>query len=81
MDTKLGDTVKDRVTKFKGVVVGKVEYLTGCKQSLIVPEVKEDGTYVEGHWFDNDRLEAVPGVAPIVIKVEDNGPDLPAPRY
>lgn len=81
MNIKLGVTARDKVTKFKGIVTGKCEYLTGCKQSLLVPQVKEDGGYVEGHWFDNDRLEIVEEVAPIVIDVEDNGPDQTAPLY
>lgn len=53
----LGFTVKDRITGFKGVAVGHVEYLTGCNQTLVVPPVDGDGKLREGQWFDDQRLQ------------------------
>ncbi len=53
----LGFTVKDRITGFKGVAVGHVEYLTGCNQTLVVPPVDAEGKLRDGQWFDDQRLE------------------------
>lgn len=33
-----GDRVKHLIHGFKGIVMGTVEYLTGCRQMLIMPE-------------------------------------------
>ena len=75
---KLGQEAKDKITGFKGIVLGKCEYITGCNQYLIQPKVKKDGEHVSGHWIDEDRLEATKA-KPISIKNQINGPDLPAP--
>lgn len=76
----LGFTVTDRITGFKGVAVGHVEYLTGCNQALVVPPVDSDGKLREGQWFDVQRLQAS-GDAPVTL---DNGAtpghDAPPPR-
>lgn len=52
----LGATVTDSVTGFCGMVVGRAEYTTGCKQYCVSPRVKEDGDLIESRWFDEDRL-------------------------
>ena len=57
MKIELGKTVQDVITGFKGVVTGRVEYLTGCNQCLIAPRVGVDGAYKDSQWFDEDRLE------------------------
>lgn len=57
----LGYTVTDRITGFKGVAVGHVEYLTGCNQTLVVPPVDGDGKLREGQWFDDQRLQLSSG--------------------
>lgn len=63
---QLGVTVIDKVTGFKGVVTGYVQYLTGCNQVLVVPPVKADGSYADSHWFDVQRLTVL-DEAPIVL--------------
>lgn len=51
--------VKDRITGFAGIVTGRVEYLTGCRQYLIQPRMKKNGTSSpEPTWLDEDRLVA-----------------------
>jgi len=74
------DKVRDQITKFRGVVTGRSAYITGCNQYLVQPEVKEDGDYVQGRWFDEDRLEKI-GAKPVDVKGEKpGGPrDNPAP--
>lgn len=79
---ELGDKVKDRITGFCGVVTGRTTYISGCDQILVSPPVKDDGSYVDGHWIDYDRLQVVNvGHVPVssVSSAERPGPDLPAP--
>ena len=61
MNLILGKTVTDRITGFTGVVVGHVEYLTGCNQALVVPKVDKEGKLQEGQWFDDQRLQLSAG--------------------
>jgi len=58
MDTiKLGDLVKDTITGFQGTCYGRVDYLLGDSEYLIIPKVKEDGTIIDGKWFIAQRVE------------------------
>lgn len=56
---ELGDSVKDRITGFAGVVTGKVEYLYGCKKVLVSPQTLEKGKPAETQWFDEDSVRIV----------------------
>lgn len=67
---KLGVTAVDRITGFRGVVTGIVEYISGCNQALVVPRVKEDGSSTDAQWFDLQRL-SVDSAHPVVTL--DNG--------
>lgn len=55
----MGKAVKDLITGFEGTVTGSAEYITGCDQHLVQPVCKGDGSYHEGKWFDDSRLEIV----------------------
>lgn len=74
----MGKRVQDTITKFKGIVTGHVEYISGCNQSLVMPEVKDDGTYNEGHYIDDDRLVIIEET-PVSLKIRAAGFDKPAP--
>ena len=53
----LGDEVKDIVTGFKGAIMARVQYFTGCNQYHVQPsKVNEKGEMTEGHYFDETRL-------------------------
>jgi len=78
MTVQLGDTARDIVTGFTGVVTGIVDYLTGCNQALMTPRVKEDGTSPEARWVDTDRLEVVDAPR-VVINIRRAGADIAAP--
>jgi hypothetical protein len=57
------------------VVIGYVQYLTGCNQALVQPQGSDLVLgYVtkrpEAEWFDVQRLEQVVGTAKITL---DNG--------
>jgi hypothetical protein len=76
----LGCHVVDRVTGFKGVAVGHVEYMTGCNQTLVVPAIAADGTLREGQWFDDQRLQLTVGERIRLDNSETPGHDIPPPR-
>jgi hypothetical protein len=75
----LGYTGVDRITGFRGVITGHTRYLTGCSQLLLSPPAK-DGAYVDGQWFDEQRV-TITEDEPVVL---DNGAtpgcDRPAPK-
>lgn len=75
----LGDTARDIVTGFEGIVTGQATYITGCTQLLLAPRVKDDGSRVEAEWFDIDRL-TVAGDVRLTIGVSAPGPDKAAPK-
>ena len=56
---KLGIKVKDVVTEFTGMVIGRVEYVTGCAQYLVAPKAGADGSFKEAVWLDEVRLERI----------------------
>ena len=66
---ELGMTARDTITGFEGVVTGRVEYISGCNQLLLVPKVDEKGAARDAQWFDEQRCARV-GTDRIVL---DNG--------
>lgn len=77
----LGKTAKDKITGFTGIVTGKADYLTGCSQFLLVPKVAENGSYIDGQWFDEGRLQVVgEGISKEFVSAEENGCDKQAPK-
>ncbi len=76
----LGTTVRDKITGFSGVVVGRVVYLSGCNQLLVAPPVDEKGAFRESQWIDEQRADVL-DVSPIVLdNTTTPGHDRPAPR-
>lgn len=53
----LGQEVKDKVTKVRGVVTSVSFDLTGCIQGLVRPPVQKDGKLPDPYWVDTSRLE------------------------
>ena len=56
---KLGQEVKDRVTGFKGIVIGRTEYLHGCLRLLVQPPLHKDKGLPDGVSFDEPDLEII----------------------
>lgn len=77
---QLGSKVKEKITGFTGIVTGYVQYLSGCNQALVIPKVREDGSYVDGQWFDEQRLERVDDSIITLENGKTPGPDMPAPK-
>lgn len=59
MKIEFGTKAKDAITGFVGTVTGHTRYISGCSQLLLVPGLDKDGKMQEGHWFDEQRVEAV----------------------
>jgi hypothetical protein len=76
----LGDKVRDSLTGFTGIVIGRCEYLTGCNQLLVQPPCKESGDFVESRWLDLDRLMVTETAGGAVVNVTAPGRDKAAPR-
>jgi len=56
---KMGDRVKDSISGFSGIVIGRAEYLYGCVQILVQPEsLQEGGEPCESRWMDEQRFDS-----------------------
>lgn len=55
-DIALGTKVKDSLTGAKGTVVARCEYLNGCVQFAITPDVLKEGVPQDDYWLDHQRL-------------------------
>lgn len=79
---QLGDTVRDTITDFQGIVVARIEYLTGCMQFGVAPKAGSDGKVPDTVYFDYTRLEVVADKKRVVIPARDTGgPQRDAPRH
>ena len=67
---QLGITVVDKVTGFTGIVLGFVQYISGCNQALVSPPLAQDGSFRESQWFDVQRLQRDNDVDALIL---DNG--------
>ena len=67
----LGDRVKDRITGFKGVVVGITNWLNGCVRVGIHQEKIKAGQEIRTEWIDDVQLE--------VLKRRVMAPVMPGP--
>ena len=53
---KLGKRVKDTITGFEGIVVGRTEWLYGCVRVSVQPQTLHEGKPVEYQIFDEPQL-------------------------
>ena len=71
---QLGNKVRDKVTGFTGIAIGRTDYLFGCRQYGVAPAVGDDGKLNNVCWFDVGRLEVVDtGVSPASVQTDDPG--------
>jgi hypothetical protein len=59
MIENLGKKAVDKVTRFTGTITSYIQYLTGCHQYGVTPEIGADGKVPDTHYFDVKRLEIV----------------------
>ena len=63
-----GQVLKDKVSGFQGVVVGRTEYDTGCRHYGLQSQELHDGKPVDWEWFDESRLILVAGSENVLEK-------------
>lgn len=55
----LGDTVRDTITGFEGVVIADTTWLNGCRRLMLQPPTLHDGKPIEAVSFDVEQLVLV----------------------
>lgn len=60
---KRGEYARDIITGFAGVIVARIDYLTGCNRYTLEPPLDKDGKLPEPAMFDENRLEYDPAHA------------------
>ncbi len=59
---ELGDSVKDTVSGYQGMIVGVTEWLNGCKRYGVQPtKLNKDGKPFDIEWIDEGQLKMVKG--------------------
>ncbi len=67
---ELGEVLKDVVTGFEGVVMGRTQYYTQCNHYGLLPQrLDKDKKEPEWGWFDETRLVRAKKKA-VMLKVE-----------
>lgn len=66
---KLGNKVRDTITGFAGILIGRTEWMYGCNRIGIQPEGLHEGKPVDAEWFDEQRVELVEATP---VKVSPN---------
>ncbi len=64
----LGMGVKDQITGFEGIAIGRTEWLHGCDRIEIESKNLKDGKPVGSETFDITRLVIDPKIKPIKFK-------------
>lgn len=59
MSIELGDRVRDLISGFEGIVVGRTEWLFGCTRIGVSPGKLHEGKTIDSEWFDVQQLELV----------------------
>lgn len=63
---KLGLEAKDKISGFAGIIVARIEHLTGCNVYWLAPtKLTTEGKKQESEAFDEERLKIIgKGIAP-----------------
>ncbi|MFH0995779.1 MAG: hypothetical protein V1844_09825 [Pseudomonadota bacterium] len=79
---KLGEVLKDKVTGFQGVVMGRTEYFTQCAHYGLCSQTLKDGKPLEWEWIDETRLVRVEGAERVLQESREptSGPHPNAPQ-
>ena len=52
----LGAFVREQITGYEGVVVGRAQHLTGCNTYGLKSRKLKDGIPIDTQWFDENQL-------------------------
>ena len=77
IELRLGDTVRDKVSGFKGIAIARYSYLQGCDRFCLQPPVDKDGKLPDTANFDEPQLEVMSKqtVKKTADKSNQGGPD------
>jgi len=86
---ELGEILKDTVTGFCGVIMGRTQYITGCNHyGLLTRKLSKDGKVPDWEWMDEMRLQRTgektflhSAPVPKVSKPKNGGPAPNAPSW
>jgi hypothetical protein len=74
---QMNDILQDRISGFKGQVLGITRYDTGCiHYGLAQTKLKSDGTLHDWQWFDTSRLKLVKSAQKERVVKPHSGPDM-----
>ena len=71
---KQGETVRDLVTGFKGIVVARTDYISGCNRYQLQPKVGADGKFPDSVTIDEPALERAQELRVVLERQEDDPP-------
>ncbi len=74
----LGDTGRDSLTGFEGIVIATNRNISGCDQVALQPALK-DGAFQECRWFDIERIEIV-STGTVTYTTRRTGADVTPPN-
>jgi len=78
----LGLSLKDIVTGFEGIAMGRTQYFTDCNHyGLCSRDLDKDGKPKEWQWFDETRLQETKKIkVTLNVKKPTSGPHPNAPE-
>jgi len=71
----LGTVAKNKITKYKGTIIGLVEYFNGCHQVILQTEIDKDGKHIDAEQCDVAQLIIIPAVPPTMPPPPENPAD------
>lgn len=79
---KLGVQAKEKITGFKGIIIGRADHITGCNTYGLKGGLDKDGNPQDAQWFDEGMIVITgKGITPnSVTSVEKGGPLSENPR-
>lgn len=71
----LGFEATDRISGFCGIITGRADYISGCRQYCLQP-FSRNGKFEQAQWFDEERLHVAPDQRgmPEVVATRTGGP-------
>ena len=77
---KLGQKAKEKITGFTGIIVARIDYLTGCNRYSLQTEDLYEGKPVDWQNFDENQLELVKEKKEKKPKIKKEKTDKGGPR-
>lgn len=56
---ELGLEAKDKITGFKGIIIGRCNHITGCDTYGLKAKMDKEGKTHDAKWFDEGTVEVI----------------------